>query len=577
MNIRIIVIFLSFLGFFSVNKVIAQNESKVDSLERLISLTGSKTERIDLELSLADTYRTQIPSKAISILLEIKAISDSLSYKRGQYLSRRLLAQTYGGLSNFRKAILYVNEAKGFLEENSNPYEDALLERVLGIVYSGLGELDKASDCYFESLNICEELDDKACQSSSYNGIGDLFFERKDYEMALKYYSMALEISRELDDLEGVSRGLNNISIVFSSNEEEDKALPLLFEASEINQVLGKRLWEGINYLNIAENYRTHKDFEKALPFFLRADSIFTELQHYVLKAKTYISISKYYFDLKDKQHSIDYANRAFDISEDKDIALVKNKASEWLYELYSEYGNDKKAFQYGLIHFQLKDSLEIEKSAIKLSQMELLYQLEKKDKLREIEQHRKEKNYIIAIISTAFIGLLIVVLLRARHKIKINKDLLIKKQLEAEIEIKDRELVVNVMSLLKKNEVLASIVDNLMQVHDKAVKEETKTALVKIAKDIQKSSEVEIWEEFEVRFKQAHGEYYDRLIKEFPNLSPNELKLCAFLKLNMSTKDISELTGKSLNSIEIARTRLRKKLGITNTKTNLISFITQI
>jgi len=577
MIIRKLTILIFFLSFFSSTGVIAQNDSKIDSLETLINSVDSDIEKIDLVLSLAKVYRTQIPSKAISLSLEMKVLSDSLSYKKGQYLSRRLLAQSYAGLSNFQEAISYANQAKTFLNEDEDSYEKALLKRILGLVYSGLGELDKASKCYFTSLQICESLGNKACLSSSYNGIGDLFFERKDYKMALKYYSDALAISRKLNDLVGVSRGLNNIAIVFSSDEKEDKALPLLFEASEINQILGERLWEGINYLNIAENYRTHKDYDLSLPYYLKADSIFTELKHYILKAKTYISISKYYFDINDEKHSIKYANLAFKISDERDYVLVKNRVSEWMYELYSDIGNEKKAFHYGLIHFQLKDSLEIEKNAIKLSQMELLYQLEKKDQLRKIEQHKKDTRYIVAILTTAFVGLLIVILLRARYKIKVNNDLLVKKQLEAKIEIKDRELVVNVMSLLKKNEVLANIVDNLMQVHDKAVKEETKIALIKIAKDIQESSEVEIWEEFEVRFKQAHGEYYDRLFNKFPNLSPNELKLCAFLKLNMSTKDISELTGKSLNSIEIARTRLRKKLGISNTKTNLISFISQI
>jgi DNA-binding CsgD family transcriptional regulator len=70
---------------------------------------------------------------------------------------------------------------------------------------------------------------------------------------------------------------------------------------------------------------------------------------------------------------------------------------------------------------------------------------------------------------------------------------------------------------------------------------------------------------------------FYKKLINQFPDLSPNEQKICAFLRLNMSTKEISELTGQGVNALEIARTRLRKKLGITNTKTNLVSFISQI
>jgi len=580
MNIRILLI--TFLISFYTYSIAANIvDAEIDSLKTEISKAKSDIQKIDFQLSLIEIYRKQLPSKAIILAKEVKEKSDSISYSEGQYISRRLLAQTYAVMSNFKEAVFYVNEAETLLNKSfykgNKKYEEAVLQRILGLVYLGLGEPDKSSNCYFKSLNICENLNNKFCKSPSYSGIGDLFFERKEYEKALKYYNLSLDISRELDDLEGVSRGLNNISIVFSSKNEEEKALPLLFEAVEINEIIGKRVWQGINYLNIAENYRTNEDYEKAIGFYFKADSIFTDMGHFILKAKNYISISKYYSDIKDIDSSIRYANMAYSIADEKENALVKNSSSKWLYEIFSKAGDEKKAFQYGLIHFQLKDSLDIEKSAIKLSQIELLYQLDKKDQLRVIEQHKKDKKYIITIISTAFIGLFIVILLRTRYKIKINNDILEKKQLEAKIELKDKELVVNVMSLLKKNEVLAAIVDNLMQVHDKAVKDETKEALLKIAKDIQKSSEVEIWEEFEVRFKQAHGEYYDRLLKEFPNLSPNEMKLCAFLKLNMSTKDISELTGKSLNSIEIARTRLRKKLGITNTKTNLISFISQI
>ena len=62
-----------------------------------------------------------------------------------------------------------------------------------------------------------------------------------------------------------------------------------------------------------------------------------------------------------------------------------------------------------------------------------------------------------------------------------------------------------------------------------------------------------------------------------FPDLSPSEQRLCAFLRLNMSTKEISELTGQRISSLETARYRLRKKLGITNSHINLITFLNNI
>ena len=75
----------------------------------------------------------------------------------------------------------------------------------------------------------------------------------------------------------------------------------------------------------------------------------------------------------------------------------------------------------------------------------------------------------------------------------------------------------------------------------------------------------------------EVHEDFYDTLLKRFPDLSPSELRLCAFLKLNMTTKEISELTGHQMNSLEMARYRLRQKLGISNSEVNLITFLSQI
>ena len=61
------------------------------------------------------------------------------------------------------------------------------------------------------------------------------------------------------------------------------------------------------------------------------------------------------------------------------------------------------------------------------------------------------------------------------------------------------------------------------------------------------------------------------------PDLSPGELKICTFLKLNMSSKEISAITRQSVKSIEVARTRIRKKMNLTNQDVNLVSFLMEL
>ena len=81
---------------------------------------------------------------------------------------------------------------------------------------------------------------------------------------------------------------------------------------------------------------------------------------------------------------------------------------------------------------------------------------------------------------------------------------------------------------------------------------------------------------EFELRFKEVHTDFYNELNKEHPDLTLNETKICAFLRLNMSTKEISAITHQSVKSINMARFRLRKKLNVDRDE-NLISYLNSL
>ena len=83
-------------------------------------------------------------------------------------------------------------------------------------------------------------------------------------------------------------------------------------------------------------------------------------------------------------------------------------------------------------------------------------------------------------------------------------------------------------------------------------------------------------WEEFELRFKEVHADFYNDLTRQYPDLTPNELRLCAFIKLGMSTKDITAITFQSDHSVVMARSRLKKKLGVSKDE-RLATFLNSI
>ncbi len=146
--------------------------------------------------------------------------------------------------------------------------------------------------------------------------------------------------------------------------------------------------------------------------------------------------------------------------------------------------------------------------------------------------------------------------------------------KMKSELEHLNNLLTVSTMNLVVKNEFMESIKEELKEVRHKGKSPETTQALEKIVVKIDSTLRLqEDWEQFEFHFDQVHGYFLKRLRQQFPDLSSNEQKLCALLRLNLNTKEIANLMGISLRGVEIARYRLRKKLGL-DQRENLSKFV---
>jgi PAS domain S-box-containing protein len=144
------------------------------------------------------------------------------------------------------------------------------------------------------------------------------------------------------------------------------------------------------------------------------------------------------------------------------------------------------------------------------------------------------------------------------------------------EIEDKDRELVSQLMVLSNKNETLQYIKANLNE-HIKTCKSEEKPLFVKMINHINSTLlSTDNWENFMMHFEKIHPGFFSRLQARFPDLTSKDLKLCSYLRLHMTTKEIAGLINITPQSAEISRVRLRKKLKLTR-KDNLVDYISKI
>jgi DNA-binding CsgD family transcriptional regulator len=155
--------------------------------------------------------------------------------------------------------------------------------------------------------------------------------------------------------------------------------------------------------------------------------------------------------------------------------------------------------------------------------------------------------------------------------KLKGEQELMKEKneRLRTEIEAKNKELAVTAMSMVKKNEFLIEIRDHLKDIEPTS-KFKPDLVIRSINREIENE---ESWEMLKNAFENVDKDFIQQLLEKHPGLTPNDLKLCTYLRLNMNSKEIATLLNISVRSMETKRYRLRKKLGLSHDD-NLVEYI---
>ncbi len=252
--------------------------------------------------------------------------------------------------------------------------------------------------------------------------------------------------------------------------------------------------------------------------------------------------------------------------------------------DLYENMHDYKKAtYYYKQVRILQKEDF-LNRMDKNINQMAARYGLQIKE--IELQQAKKENHYkktqntFLIILSIILISLviLLLVLFDLRKKVLKQKAALINtenEKLRLELESKNKELISNALILSQNMASDVELVNKLENIYLIA-NEKTKNPIRKLIKFINSDRNKLAWEEFEIRFTQLHENFFKKLSEQAAELSPTEIKTCAFLKLNMSTKDIAVLTNRSIRTIENTRHSIRKKLKL-DSDTNLVVFLLEL
>ena len=145
--------------------------------------------------------------------------------------------------------------------------------------------------------------------------------------------------------------------------------------------------------------------------------------------------------------------------------------------------------------------------------------------------------------------------------------------KLEAEIMLKTKELVDTSMQLVERSDALSKVKEELQKLYKNTNENHDIKKTIHLLNDIEKNSAS--WEKFAVHFDEINNNFLKNLKSHFPKLTNTDLKVCAYLQLNLASKEIAQLMNITVRGVEISRYRLRKKLGLT-TDQSIAEFLDQ-
>ena len=149
------------------------------------------------------------------------------------------------------------------------------------------------------------------------------------------------------------------------------------------------------------------------------------------------------------------------------------------------------------------------------------------------------------------------------KNEVQLNE--LKTRQHELDLDNKTKELANTAMLMTKKDEILESIINDLQFFKNEII---SKSKFEKLLSTINRNvNSAKDWEVFDTNFNEIHDSFFILIKEDFPHLTPKDLKLCAYLKMNLSTKEIAPIMGISTRGVEIHRYRLRKKLNLDSDK----------
>lgn len=440
---------------------------------------------------------------------------------------------------------------------STNKEQTAQLYSLMGRVYSKLGDYNKAIELNDKATSLFKALGDSVAIAGCYNERGIVHHFLNEFQVAETFLQRALAINRDQKNLKGIAANLNNLCLYQGNTVEK---LDFIREAIVINKNLDAQWSLGENYNNMAKQYYYNKEYPQALEALQKAHEYANNIGARELICDNYEYSSLVYAAIGDYAQAYKYLNRMSALSKElQSSSKLRNVEQEISYRKYQEqkYTTEMQEQTYriellkrnlwllgSILILGIAFSIFIHKWYKRrkgLQLMEARYQLELSERrVSELKLHQQKQEL---------------------------------ENIQSALDDSRQEVTSFAVFLRSRNELL----DKIREMIKEGYKMDNQALIPHLKKINAFVSQYQSGDKTNnmllLNIEDKNKEFLERLAKQHPDLTQGEKYLATLLRVNLSTKEISMISGNNPKTINMNRYRLRKSLNL-STEEDLVTYL---
>ncbi len=604
----------------------SQTQKKGDSLFHLYELEKDVSKKVDLLEDLIDTYFFSDAQKAKDYIDRLIELSESAKNQKGAILGQLNLGYYYYTTEKMDSAEIHL---KNTLELSRN-YADGTIPiktlSNLSLVYGHNGNYIRAITLMDSVAQLYLDRGDYLGYGVSINNSAAHYYDKGDYVHAMEGYKKALAVLDTIDrEIYRKADVLRNIGKLNTRQDNLPQALEYFESALKTYIDIEDHVYAGSTYIDMGSVHDNLEEYGKAIELYKKGLEIGKKSNNHSIEVLAYGNMGIAYKNQEKYPEAIKSLEKSLttekqELSDINEVIFLYhlgnshtymnnfNTANRYLQEAVSLAKNGeilnelKNALEYRSFNFErqgelekaladkkqvqiLTDSIFTIDKAKQIDELQTIYETEKKEAEIALQQEEintlNEKAKVDKLTKGLYAGgmftfLAVSGLLFFGFRQRMKKNRIAREKQEEiyrqEIAHKKKELTSQTLHLVQKNTFIQELKENLENL--KSSPEKFKTEFRRIVMLLKKENASDKdWEVFKTYFADVHNDFDQKLKTLYADISEKEIRLAAFLRMNLTTKEIAATLNVLPDSILKSKYRLKKKLGL-DRNTDLTSFL---